>query len=257
MILFKKYNSLLFEFIIVTLLLALLFANVSAQSYKRDKLPVTNFWNDFDGNIGKEEVSLSLFFFKNGFVKGFFIDSKCENKIKVEGNVNDSTLILKELKDGKIIGYFKGIIQSDSFTTYIGFWTDSLDSNSVPFRFQRNGQQGGYECCRYTAHPGMDEAVEEFMKSVKKAIISGDKEWIVNHARFPLPYAADTKEELIKNFDSIFTNEYREYMKSVCPFNLFANWRGVALDGIWVEFTDESTVDNFELYISFIDTIKN
>lgn len=203
-----------------------------------------NSWNILKGSIGNNgDVNLRLFFFDNGQIKGSYIVGNCEKKIRLIGEIKDKDMSLTQFTEGKMSGYFSGKFYTDSVTSYIGTWSDSLRVTSVPFKIKLIDRlTGSFEnpydvCCAGT----MDEA-EDFMSSAETALTSGNKQWVANHMIFPIKLRLqykylniENKQQLIDNFDGVFPKEYKIWLKkTACPFNLWSNWQGITDGCIWI-----------------------
>ena len=222
-----------------------------------------NTWVDFDGQIGKENIQLSLYRFENGEIEGNYCYKKYETKIQLIGKIVGEKIELNEILNNKVNGHFQGKIFTDTFDKFEGKWSDSSNKKTSNFKLKLNSINGGTFKHRYLDFYGTDNDVEIFMKKVKKSIIEDDKEWISNHISYPIKTKIDTKKtiiikskkELINNFNKIFNKEFKEQIKSFCSCNLFHNYQGVMLGNgqIWIENKPNSTNTKYDFQIKAIN----
>lgn len=223
----------------------------------------TNKWNDFEGTMGSANIQLSLYRFENGQIKGNYYYKKYGTKIYLSGKIVDNKIELTEFLDGKPNGTFKGTVFSDKKDRFEGTWAKNSSSQPVEFKLTLISICGGTYEHRYSSIQSTDETVDFFMLQVKNAILKGDKNWIANHTKYPIKVKLSqikldiikTKQQLIENFDQIFSPEYKEKLTPLRTYNLFNNYQGVMLGNgqIWMNNTPKSTDNNPEYQIITIN----
>ncbi len=244
------------RFIILTTLILL--GNLShALNFETGK------WYDFEGTLGKTDIRLSLFLTDKGQLKGNYCYTKYERKIQLSGTVDGNTVVLTELADEKVKAYMKGTLTSDDTDHFDGTWTDNTGLKSLPIRLNLQAICGGTSENRYSDFffTNADD-IEGFMKTVKGAILRGDKNWVANNTLYPLkttldgktPITIKTAKQLVANFDRIFHAEFKNSIKSLCSCNLFTNYQGAMLGNgqIWINVTG-SPVGKFAHRITAIN----
>ncbi len=205
----------------------------------------TGKWYDFEGTLGKTKIQLSLYMTGPGQLKGNYCYTKYEHKIQLSGSINQNTIALEELINGKTNAYLNGIVASDDTDHFDGTWTDSAGLKSLPVVLSLRAICGGTLENRYSDFFFTNEnAVEDFMKTAKAAILRGDKNWIANNVRYPLkttldgntPVTIKNAAQMIENFDRIFHPEFKNSIKPLCSCNLFTNYQGAMLGNgqIWI-----------------------
>lgn len=92
------------------------------------------------------------------------------------------------------------------------------------------------------------EAFRAMFEEVKKAAAEGDKETVARHALYPILVNAgkvsvkiEDKEELISQYDRIFTPNVLKALAAQDAGDLFVNWKGVMAGNgeIWFGATNE------------------
>lgn len=197
-------------------------------------------WNTFDGRIGSTESQLSLYLFSDNTIKGNYVIKKNGEKILLVGHLKANAIFLTELK---YKSGFKGNSFTDTLDKFEGTWTDSLKNMSLPFYFTLSTINWGDYEHRYSDVLGSTEEVEGFMKQVKNAILSNDKEWIANHMHYPTRHvlnkgftSINNKYQFIKYYNQIFTKKFKDKIKSDLTTNLFDRNGEVMLGSgeIWI-----------------------
>jgi len=219
-----------------------------------------NAWNDFEGKIGNKETQISLYLFKDSTVKGNYVSLENGVKIPLNGHLKANVLFLNEFNDRS--SSFRGNLFSDTLDKFEGVYTDSLRNKSLPFYFNLSAIDWGDYARRYTNMYGTNEEIEQFMKVVKNAILSDNKQWVANHVHYPTKHvlhkrytSITNKYQMIKYFDQIFNKDFKKKIGSAFTTNLF-NKNGEAMLGhgeIWISNGPKSTEDNYSFLITAIN----
>lgn len=215
-----------------------------------------NKWNDFEGTVGEAPIQLSLFLLPDNEVKGNYCYKKLENRIQLKGKVFGDSVLLTEYLGTLVNGTFAGKFSGGS-DTFEGTWMDKTAAKKLPFRVKLTSITSGTASKRYDLG-GTDAAVEAFVKRMRTSIMKDNKEWVAAHVQYPIKVkTVDGKNLLVKNdtqlikeFDRIFHQEFKESLKKVCACNMFSNYEGVMIGNglIWIANSAE-TVDRKIQYV--------
>jgi hypothetical protein len=123
-------------------------------------------------------------------------------------------------------------------------WRNIITDKKSIFNSVLMSSNSGTSAKRYTHLLGSDKALESFIVTIKKAIANNDKMWIADHLFYPVrvriseksTLAIKNKNQLLLQYDKIFTPAMKQKISSTFSFNLFSNYQGVMLgDGqLWV-----------------------
>jgi hypothetical protein len=222
----------------------------------------TDFWHDFEGEIGKNKIDLSLYLFKNGEVKGSYIMNNSEHKIPVFGYMREDSLIIKDTSSNEkmtIISTMKDSVNDNDFSGYC-----FVGRNRFNFNVENRTRTGGTFKNRYKpgVYYGEDSEIELFAKQIKKALINKDREWVSNHVKYPITInlgnskkVIATKLSLLSYYDRIFNEPFISIIKDCPTVNLFVNSQGVmfAHGKIWIINTPNSNKDKYSFCIKAIN----
>lgn len=207
-------------------------------------------YNDYEGKLGELDISLSIYSFENGELKGNYCYLKNDTRITLTGKIVDNKIELTEFVNDKPTGHFEGKVFTDTKDRFEGTWTDNSKTNKLIFKLTLGSGVSASFGYRYS-HYGTEESIENFMKRVKTAILTKDKQWLANNIHYPIKVHLEGtneilikgKNQLLENYDAIFYPAFVEKIKSLCTCNLFNNWQGIMLgDGqIWIESNSEET----------------
>jgi hypothetical protein len=226
------------------------------------EFPQMNAWNNFEGKLGNSDIQMSLFLFKNGDIKGNYILKYTGTKIQLNGEKKAGTIVLTEFIKNIIGRTFKGRVFTDSADKFEGTWTDAAKQETLPFSLRLVFiNPGAYEH-RYTDVLGTNAEIEEFIKKARASILVNDKAWIAEHTRYPLRHlqgkgfsTINTKQQLIRYFDALFTNNFKERIKQYYTTNLFTK-NGSVMFGkgeLWIGNTANSTKEKYAFNIVAIN----
>jgi hypothetical protein len=232
------------------------------QAFNLDK----NAWNDFEGTLGDKRIQLSIYVLDSGKLTGNYCNKATETKIQLIGQISGDTIVLHEFENGKPKGFFSGRMFVNDMDSIVGIWTDKDRSKTFAFKIRKESTCYSNFDKRYSDFYGTENDVENFMKQVKKSILTVDKIWIANHIKYPLTTNLNGKREitiknnqqLIKYYDQIFYQSFKVDLKSFCACNMFTNYQGTMFgDGqIWIYNKPNSTEDNFDYDIISINNKK-
>ena len=218
-----------------------------------------NAWNTFEGKLGNNQIQLSLYLFSDGTIKGNYVARNSVTKNYVEGYSKANALFLHEKNSSAI---FKGNLFTDTLDKFEGSWTDSLKNQSLQFYFTLSAINWGDFEHRYSDIYGTTDEIEDFMQKVKTAILTDDKEWIVNHMHYPTRQvlnkgftSIDNKQQFLKYYSQIITTKFKNKIRYDYTTNLF-NKDGEAMLGdgeIWIGNTPTSTENNYNFIILAIN----
>lgn len=237
----------------IVLLHTLLFIQVGQAQWQ------PNTWNNFEGKLGTSDIQMSLYFFKNGDLKGNYIVKYVSTKILLSGTKKDNAISLAEQIGGQPTRSFSGKTSSD---TLKGSWTDIAPRPALHFSLRRVSSSAGSFEHRYTDLFGTTENVEQFVQTARSAILSNNKDWITDHIRFPLKHLIGNgfngiinKQQMIRHFSQIFTKEYKEKISHDYTTNLFVKNGAVMLGNgeLWISNKTGSTKDQFDYSIIAIN----
>lgn len=218
---------------------------------------IPGMYNDFAGKIGDRNISLSIYLFENSELKGNYCSSNDDTRVQLAGTYSiNNKLTLTQSINGKANGYLEGkVIMDDSLARLEGTWMDISKTKKTPFMLRLASGITATFGYRYK-NVGSEEGVENFMKLLKSAIISKDRQWIANHVKYPLkthldgvtPIEIKGKDQLIANFETIFYSQYVDTIESLCACNLFQQWESIMLgDGQVCIAADGLALDGFRI----------
>ncbi len=220
-----------------------------------------NGWNNFEGKLGNSEMQLSLYLFKDGSIKGNYFLKYTGPKMQLEGQQKGKSIVLKEMVKNVTWGSFNGKY-SDSANGIAGTYTDSGARQLLPFSVRMVSANLAPFDQRYPGVFGTTEEIEGFMKKVVAAILINDKDWLGDHTKYPLKHIAgkgfssiNNKQQLIRYYDEVFTNQFKEKIRKAYTTNLFARNGAVMLANgeIWVGNAPNSTKDTHSFEVIAIN----
>ena len=245
-------------FLLVLFLVPMVFNLGSAQA----QILEFNAWNNLEGKLGDNEFQMSLYPFKTGEIKGNYIVKYTGTKISLRGSLKGNEIFLKELIKDTIIRNFKGRIFKDSVSKFSGIWTDSNRDQSLAFSLRLNSITSSTYDHRYANMFGTTEEIEGFVKKVITAILGNNREWVGAHTRYPQRRLTGKgfnsitgKQQLIREFEQIFTHSYKDKIRQAYTSNLFCKNGAVMVgDGaLWISNTVNSTKDKYGFEIMTIN----
>ncbi|MGK0466892.1 hypothetical protein [Clostridium sp.] len=127
-----------------------------------------------------------------------------------------------------------------------GTWISADNKISYPFVLKLEGGLPGAEYGKkYTqfVNNKSDQDVENFVSKVQSYIVNNKKEQLSEEIRYPINVKINNniikiknKDDLIKNYDKIFTVEYKQAISKARTKYLFANYQGIMVGNgqIWI-----------------------
>jgi len=203
-------------------------------------------WTDFNGSIGNKRCQASLYLFKDSTVKGNYVYKSDSVKQRVSGYLHGNILLLTDSVNKKIA--FKGMVSTPPDELQ-GTLTDSSTGQTKMFGLYSISSNSGDYGNRYADLGGTEDEVETFVRTAKRAILTGDKQWLATHIQHPVLRVLPKGYPIVKNaalfikyFDQIFTPKFKAKIKEDYTTNLFTKNGAVMLgDGeIWVSGTERS-----------------
>lgn len=220
----------------------LLFFQISNVAYSLDL--ELNHWYDFKGNLEGKPIQLSIFTLNGGKLIGSYCSFSNEPKVLLSGNVSGNDIYLTASQNGKITGELIGRIFTDDQDRMNLTWRNTITDKKSIFNSVLMSSNSGTSAKRYTQLLGSDQALESFIVTIKKAIANNDKIWMADHIFYPIKIRISeksmldikNKNQLLLQYDKIFTPAMKQKISSTFSFNLFSNYQGVMLgDGqLWV-----------------------
>lgn len=185
---------------------------------------------------------MSLYLGEKGQVTGNYCYAKYDKRIALTGKINGKEVTLYEMQDGKQTATFKGTLITDSTDHFQGTWTDG--KTTMPFNVHLSSIGAGSPTKRYNDTKQSDAQVEAYMKKVKTAILSNNKEWLSTQVNYPYKVAntegkiisLKNKTEFISNYNLVVSASLKKRIADICTCNLFMNYRGVMLGNgeVWI-----------------------
>jgi hypothetical protein len=202
----------------------------------------------YDGTVGPYRVRFELMQ-TNGHVTGYYFYTSQLKDIRLTGTIADEQQIrLQELgPDGKpeaeIRGEFpdqdpqgklKGNLACDIIT---GTWQKADGSNKLPVFLRTRGSLPDPHGHRYqVAGANDDETINRAAERFQKAVLDGDKAIVASMIRYPVTVSINRKktkirnrEQMIADYDAIFTPGYRKAIENAIPRDMFARYDGIML----------------------------
>lgn len=241
-----KHNRIKNFFLYSLLIFFAIVAPLSVIGQSADTSYAKNIWHNYNGKIGSTPIYMSLYFFQNGDIKGYYVYTKYDNKIPVAGQYMNNQVTLTETVNGQPNGYFKST-RWDSYSSNncAGTWTDATHKKTIEFTMQSEGTGGSSYEHKYPDFTS-DDILENFMKQVKESILSGNAEWIASNIQYPIKVNVSTgtsarvtitsKQQFIEKSALIFNEAYKTKIKNDVPYDIFGNYQGYMLGSgeIWV-----------------------
>lgn len=211
-------------------------------------------WSIFSGELDGEEIVMSLFPDTSDGVRGDYFDKESETKIPLSGNIQGDSIFLKGYDDVTTV-LFKGKLIDKDGNYYQGIFRILPDGKEVFFKLMHTGGTGGTFEHRYTDLYGTTEEVEQFVKSMKQAVLTKNTEWLSTHIDYPINVAVGpnkivkitSSKEFVDNAHRIFSASFREFIRSYRTKGLWHNHYGVSFGRgeIFIQNKKGSTPENY------------
>ena len=224
----------------------------------------TKGYYDYIGSIGNNKITLSIYYNNNKF-KGTYIYDKYRKAINIDGKINDANKITLYEYDNEqnVTGTFIGTLNKDD--TITGTWKDKNETKKYKYKLQLvdilSGSEYGH---RYdVAGFSKDTDVIEFVERIQKYVKNDDSANLSKLISYPVTVTIDgknveikSKKQFVKNYNKIFTTEYKNTLLNAYASYLFANWQGIMVGSgaknIWI-----NNIMNGDASVSYITTINN
>jgi hypothetical protein len=218
---------------------------------------------DYQGNIN-QNIGILMSIYKVGNqILGSYIYESQNKEISLKGKSGDKNIILYEYdKNGNNTGIFEGSMTSVDKIT--GQWTDG--KKTFPFTLVIKDNITGAEYGkRYSSvvTKVSDKDVGDFANRIKDYISNNDKENVANLVDYPVTLKVNgvtntitSKDDFIKNYEAIFTDNYKETIKGSFTEYMFVNDQGIMLGdstyNMWIN-EEKDKNNNIQLMITAIN----
>lgn len=236
--------------------------NNESSEYKNldlSKSPYKAGYYDYEGTIN-DKLKIRMSFYNKGdkLVGTYFYES--QNKyINIEGKADDKSVILFELgADGKSSAVFEGNMEADD--KIVGTWNDGTQKLSLSMKLTDiiPGVEYGK---RYSmATKVSDSDVEKFVRNIQAFVNNNDKSNVAKSISYPVNVnikgertLIKNEEDFIKNYDSIFTSEYKKAIKDSFAKYLLVNTQGVMIGDGLMWFNGATPEDRKSMKITAIN----
>ncbi|MFT8351098.1 hypothetical protein [Clostridium saccharoperbutylacetonicum] len=191
---------------------------------------------DYIGTInGNIPIRMSIYPLEKDMVGTYYYE-KHENEIKLKGKAGDKNIILYEYDEmDKNTGIFQGTMST--VDKIEGTWTSADNKTSYPFVLSLEGSIPGAEYGKRYAkvlNNKSDQDVEDYVSKIQNYIANDNKEKLAEEIKYPINVKINgkvtkiqNKDELIKNYDKIFYEEYKQKISETSTKYLFVNYQGI------------------------------
>ncbi|MFA7335427.1 MAG: hypothetical protein WC028_01480 [Candidatus Obscuribacterales bacterium] len=216
--------------------------------------PLLALTNDYKGTIGTRGIGLTMGINRPASLKDksvcgyYFYNDVMKNSYLEGGQVDHGEFVLYEL-DAKgsrksvftckyakedPAGHFKGELSDE---VIVGVWSRLDGTDRQPLYLAKLGGVGAEGDRRYAvADVENDSAFEAKVQKWRNAVISGDKKIVVSMISYPIAARVNGRQknlknadQLLKNYDGVFTLKYVGAIGNAVPHNMFVNSHGVML----------------------------
>lgn len=204
----------------------------NAQYFKK------NNWNYFEGTLGAKNIRLAFYFEGYGAVKGTFAYPNSTIKIPFSGIINAKDADFTVTENGKPAGTITAkLITGDTDVLEGKYYAGTEKNNPSDFKVTLVDYCPGTAEKMYPVFKAPDDEADKFMQLAVKSILADDKAWVMNHISFPLLWWNNAdwssnsveKEDLQKIYAKIFSNRFKERLKTAYVVNLSHGQFGVIL----------------------------
>lgn len=201
----------------------------------------------YNGTINNNiPIIMSIYPLEKDIVGTYYYENHT-NEMNLKGKAGEKNIILYEYDEtGKNTGIFKGTM-SDIVGKIEGTWISADNKISYPFVLKLEGGLPGAEYGKKYAqgvNNKSDQDVENFVSKIQSYIVNNKKEQLAEEIRYPINVKINNNvvkiqnnDDLIKNYDKIFTVDYKQAISKARTKNLFANCQGIMvgdLGQIWI-----------------------
>lgn len=201
---------------------------------------------DYEGKINTNvPIKMSIYPLGKDIV-GTYYYQKDKTEIRLQGKSDGKSIILDEYDElGKKIGTFQGSMCT--IDKIEGTWINSDNKISYPFVLSLESIIFEVEYGkRYSnvVDNKSDQDVENFVNKIQNYIVNDNKIQLAEEIKYPINVKTNgevtqikDKDNLIKNYDKIFTLDFKEVISNSPTKNLFVNSQGIMfsdIGNIWI-----------------------
>lgn len=237
-----------------TLILMIALAPLTARAACVDPSWIHGDWLvNYGGTIdGKWRIRMTLAFAGDNVEGVYFYQSQLKD-IRVKGHVTDGKMLVLEERDdsGRVTARFdtqfaehdpKGRFSGDHLECEIlvGSWSRDGKAPLPVYLAQDNVIAGTLQHQYDVAGVADDGVVDASARVFWKAVRKGDRETVARQIAYPVNVSMKgmmrtirNADELVRNYDAIFTMKYRQAILDAAPLHMFARDQGVSMgDGL-------------------------
>lgn len=205
---------------------------------------------DYEGSLAdKYRIRMTLVFEGSSVTGSYFYASQLKD-IKLRGSITDGRAIVLEELDaaGKVSARFTGnFVDVDpkgkfpggklACESIVGSWQKVGAKESLALYASMEGSTSGDQNHRYAvAGADDDKLVERNAQRFWQAVKQGDQKTVAALVVYPVKVSINGKnkrirnaQELMQNYEQIFTQSYRDAILAALPHNMFARDKGIML----------------------------
>lgn len=219
---------------------------------------------EYTGTINNNiPIIMSIYPLEKDIVGTYYYEDH-KNVLDLKGKAGEKNIILYEYDEtGKNTGIFKGTMST--VEKIEGTWISADNKISYPFELSYAGGVPGAEYGRKYAMfiNKSDQDIENFISKIQSYIVNNKKEQLAEEIRYPINVNIDNKviniqnkEDLIKNYDKIFTVDYTQAISKARTRDPDVTYQGIMIGNglIWI---NDKTIDGSESSKLMIIAINN
>jgi hypothetical protein len=215
------------------------------ESIDTTKSPFEKGYYDYKGTINANiPIRMSIYPLGKDIVGTYYYEEHGK-EIRLQGKSGEKNIVLYEYDEmGENTGIFQGTMST--FEKIEGTWTSADNKTSYPFILSLEGSIPGAEYGKRYAkvlNNKSDQDVEYFVSKIQSYIANDNKEKLAEEIKYPINVKINgkvtkiqDKDELIKNYDKIFYEEYKQKISKTSTKYLFVNYQGimVGVGELWI-----------------------
>lgn len=215
------------------------------ESIDTTKSPFEKGYYDYKGTINTNiPIRMSIYPLGKDIVGTYYYE-KHGKEIRLQGKSGEKNIVLYEYDEmGENTGIFQGTMST--VEKIEGTWTSADNKTSYPFVLSLEGSIPGAEYGKRYAkvlNNKSDQDVEDFVSKIQSYIANDNKEKLAEEIKYPINVKINgkvtkiqDKDELIKNYDKIFYEEYKQKISKTSTKYLFVNYQGimVGVGELWI-----------------------
>jgi hypothetical protein len=211
----------------------------------------------YEGTVGTAGIGMTLYV-SNGLadllncshVSGKYFYNQFMKDIKIEGDTDGKRgIVLYEYDpNGKRVAVIKGTLPDKDpggigteqlkGEVMTGTWSSIDGGKTLPVSLRMSASTVASADGNPYSVAGVDDAetFEQKVKRFKNAVLNNDRKTVASMMHYPVLASVKTRprkihnaDELLSNYDTIFTPKYLELIKRAIPHNMFARYDGVML----------------------------